>query len=308
MTVTESDRDLGSVALGSTTTVDFAVANHGRQPLRLTLTSGTKDLTEVPASLEVAPGGRNTIRIGLDTWSLYGPSDIKVTYSTNDPAHPALDLNIKALVEPKVIAWPGNARYEFVQMENAGAIAQTLWATDGGKFTVTAVESPYSWLTASFHEATEAERIKDKPGTQWRVDTTIQPNAAVGPIAVMLKVKLGGTAQPELRFPVSGFVRPLFAATPPSADLGVVRLGQGLVQSGIFVQNFGTEKIQLTKVTSDIEGLEAAIESDDGHMYRVRLKLTDAAKEGPFAGTILLLTSSEKQPVIDIPLRGSFAK
>lgn len=307
VSVTDPVRDLGIIAVGSPAITRFPVANEGSEPLRLDLTSRHQDL-RVPQSVEVAARSRGEIRVELDTWTLYGPNDVKITYATNDPARPSVHLGIKVIVEPKVVAWPGRARYEFVQMEKAGTIAQTLWATDGGEFTVTSVESPFPWLTTSFREATETERIKDKPGAQWRVETTIQPDAAVGPVAALVKVKLGGSQQPELRLPVTGFVRPLFAATPASADLRVVRLGKPLERSSISIQNFGTEKIQLTRVTLDTEGLEPAIEFDDGHMYRVRLKVTDEAKEGPFTGTIRVFTSSEKQPVIEIPLRGTFVE
>lgn len=303
-------RDLGEIAEGAEAAAEFDVNNAGAGILELKLTrppAGLRNAT--PATLTIQPGRSARLLLEPDTWAVFGPAEVKAVYATNDPLMPQVTFTAKFIIRSYVVANPGYARYNFVQGEGAGTITQTLWTIDGKDFAVTGVESPWPWLRVEFREAAAAERLP-REGSQWRVDTTITPSATVGPISGNVRVFLTHPEQKELHIAVGGFVRPIFAVTPPSADLGVVTIGQPLAKSLIDVQNFASETIDLLGASIDVPGLSVAIEPvTPGRRFRVRVRTEDgAARDGAFAGTIRVTTSSERQKVIEIPIRGSFVR
>jgi HYDIN/CFA65/VesB family protein len=303
-------REAGIVGDGEYGAADFIISNAGRQNLHLKLISKSDGVKSVPPeSLDIAPHKKRTIRVDVDTWRVSGDARVDIRYATNDPARPSITLALKINVKSFVSASPGFARYVFVQQERPGTIVQTLFPTDGAPFKVTAVRSPVSWLTVSFRRATDVERVSKLPDPQWRVEMTLLSNAPVGAIEEIVRIDVDHPRQKEVRVPVTGFVRPIFAVTPLAADLGRVKLGQPLAQSAIYIQNFATEGISLSQPTVDVPGLAVTIETvTAGHAYRARVSLTSDAKEGPFAGTITLRTSSTKEEYVEIPIRGEFIR
>jgi hypothetical protein len=308
--VNSAPKDLGVVADAAPAFASFEIGNDGDQPLHLTLFARTRGIKGNPReSLDVPPKGRTTIQLEVDTRDVFGPAEVGVQYATNDPANPRVALKVKIVVKAFVLVRPGFARYDYVQEERPGLVGQTLWSADGQPFAVTGVDSPAAWLAVSFRPAREEEREKEIPGKQWRVEVTIMPNAPVGPISSTVTIHVNHPLQKEVRIPIGGFVRPVFAMTPPFADLGKVRIGQALKQNAIEIQNFATEKIDLTAVKVSVEGLKVAIENvEPGHRYRLRVSIAEHAPAGPFAGAIVVTTSSQKEQYIEIPIRGEFVE
>lgn len=305
-----TDRDAGTVGEGEPAGASFSIGNQGNRTLHLSLSSKSDGLrNDPPLSLDVPPRQKKTIRIDIDTWKVTGKTTLTVTYGTNDPAHSSVALAIGVVVKAFVVANPGFARYTYVQQEAPGSVIETIFAVDRTPISVTAIHSPVPWLTVSFRQATDDEGMAALPQPEWRASITIQPNAPVGPIAEVVRVDVDHPLQKEVRIPVSGFVRPIFAVTPVAADLGRVTIGRPLGQSGIYIQNFASERIDLTEPQVNVAGLAVTIETiDPGHQYRARVSLTDEAKEGPFAGTIVMRTSSAKEPYLTIPIRGEFIR
>ena len=134
----------------------------------------------------------------------------------------------------------------------------------------------------------------------------------------MLVLELGGQAladhvrivtnHPKQRLvtiPVSGFVRPVIAVTPASADFGQVELKEPLTRT-LNVRNFATEAIKITAADSTVAGMKTAIEPvQDGREYTIKVTLASGMPKGPFQGTITLRTDSPKKPAITVPIEGS---
>ena len=198
---------------------------------------------------------------------------------------------------------PGQARYVFVQRIRDGLIAQTVWATDGGDFRVVGLESPHPFLRATFREARPEERRSDVPGRQWRVELTLPADAPVGPLGGHLVIRVDHPRQKAVLVPVSGFVRPLFAVTPPAAHLGSVRVGARL---SLHVKSFAEEPVSLVEAASDVPGVRAELTPiEPGRAYRLRLTLEAGVPAGEVTGSVRIRTDSPRQPVIEIPLSGT---
>jgi hypothetical protein len=303
----EPIKDIGFVAKGEMAAYDFAIRNEGDAPLQIQEVRASCGCTVADYDKVIAPGQTGKVRVSVDTATFSGAIAKGVTVYTNDPAAPQMELTIRAQVEPFIKAKPGYARYITVQGESKeGTIVQTLWTPDGSPMKIVKAESPYPFLKVDFHEAKPEERLKeiaDQP--QWKVEMHLSNDAPVGPLTESVKIYTDHPKQKLVQIPVSGFVRPMVAVTPPVADFGQITVNEPLRKS-LDVQNFGTEPIKLTGALSSIQGIEAKIEPvQDGRKYEVWVTVKPEVRKGPFNGKLSLTTDSLKIPRIEIELKGT---
>jgi len=297
--------DVGSVAKGDNVNHDFVIKNDGTLPLEISKVQPACGCTVASFDKTIAPGKSGVVHLVVDTSTFNGPIAKGVTVYTNDTASPQIQLTIKAKVEPYISVKPGYARYIVVQGEPVdGDIAQLLWSSDGTSFDVLSVDSQLPALKVSFREATDKERLPDIKGKQWRVEMLLSNNAPVGPLANYVTVHTNHPKQKIVQIPVSGFVRPVVAVTPPVADFGKIELKEPL-KKAILVRNFATESINVTRIDNDVKGIDAKLEPVTvGREYQVRITLNPELGKGPFSGKIKVHTDSPKTPVIEVEIKG----
>jgi len=299
-------KDLGVIAKGEKATHDFVIRNEGDTTLEITAVRPACGCTVAQFDKTVAPGKTGTVHTMIDTASFNGPISKFVTVSTNDPATPEIQLTMKLTVQPYIMVKPGYARFITVQGEaKEGDIAQTLWASDEAPFNVLKVESPLKALAVSYREATEAERKPEGKGKQWRVEMKLSNSAPVGPLADYVSVYTDHPKQKIVQIPLTGFVRPVIAVTPPVADFGQVELKEPLTKS-INLRNFATEAINVTKIDSSVKGIVAEFTPlEAGREYQVRLTLKPEMGKGQFSDRLTVHTDSTKVPVIQVDVKGT---
>jgi hypothetical protein len=303
----EPIKDFGVVPKGEKVVHDFMIRNEGDLPLEITEVRPACGCTVVDYDKTIAPGKTGKVHAEVDTSTFNGAVAKSVAVFTNDTDHAMIELTVRAKVEPYISVRPGYARYIVVQQEaQAGTITQTLWAPDGTPFDVVSVESPFPFLKTSFREAKPEERIPDIQGKQWRVDMMLaNDDAPIGPLADHVRVVTTHPKQKIVAIPVSGFVRPVLAVTPPSADFGTVELREPLNKT-LNVRNFATEPIKVTGVESSLPGLKTKIEPlQEGREYLVRVTFAPDMAKGPFDGKLTIRTDSQKTPVIEVEMHGT---
>jgi hypothetical protein len=293
--------DVGSVAKGDSVNHDFVIQNDGAAPLEISKVQPACGCTVASFDKLIAPGKTGIVHLVVDTSTFNGPIAKGVTVYTNDSDTP----QIKAKVEPYISVKPGYARYIVVQGEPVdGNIAQILWSSDGTPFDVLSAESQIAALKVSFREATDKERLPDIKGKQWRVEMLLSNNAPVGPLTNYVTVHTNHPKQKIVQIPVSGFVRPVLAVTPPVADFGQIELTEHL-KMALLVRNFATESINVTSIENSVKGIDAKLEPvQAGREYQVRLTLNPELGKGPFSGKITVHTDSPKTPVIEVEIKG----
>lgn len=300
----EAVKDLGIVPKGDKVKVEFEIKNTGTVPLEIHEVRPACGCTVVDFDKLIAPGATGKVRAELDTTNLYGANSKTVTVFTNDPDNAAMVLTIKSDVKPYLAAVPGYARFNTVQGEKEGTVTQTLWAEDGEDFKVVKVEAPFAFTQASFREAKEDERNPDGQGRQWLVDLTLASDAPVGALSQHLVITTDHPKQKLVKIPVSGFVRPVLAVSPPTANLRTFDQAEGR-RSNVLVRNFASEEIELTDVKSDLEQVKVfLVPVQEGRRYRVNIEAVPGMKKGPFTGTITVKTASQKVPSLEFPVQG----
>jgi hypothetical protein len=300
--VAEAHHDLGMVGLGEPATAEFVVSNDGDAVLELKKPETSPGLRVSSFDAAIAPNSVGRVKMEVDTFAC-GPR-VTAAFATNDPAMPVLRLTVAIDVKAFVAATPGYARYLTVQGEREGTITQLLLAPDGSDFRVTSVDAPYAHLRTSFREARPEERETSVGGRQWCVESTLDSNAPVGDLAGILKIHVDHPRQKQVLIPVSGFVRPILAVTPPAARLGDLDLAQPHVAS-FFVKNFAEQTFAITGAASDVAGIRAeVVPIEEGRTWTLHVTVLPEAAVGEFNGSIRLKTANPKLLFFDLPLSG----
>ncbi len=305
---TDSMKDVGKVAKGEKIKLDFEVKNQGTAELVIQEVRPSCGCTVASFDSKVAPGASGKIHVEVDTVDFAGPIAKTITVLSNDAGTPRLTLTVKAKVEPQIDVFPGYARYIYVQDHEPGALKQWVWSDSYEDFKVLGVTSPYKFIQATFHEAKPEERRAEVPAAwkQWIVETTIEPNAEVGALREFLVVKTNHPKQPEVRIPITGFVRPVMSVTPYVADFGSLQMNESGRDLSLVLVNFGDPAIEVKKVTTAVPGVEATIKPiEAGRRYEIKLALTPKMPKGKIDGVVKIETTSTKTPIVEVPLRGT---
>lgn len=304
LTVTPGSVDLGVVGFGEPAVAEFVVRNDGGAPLTLATTRLSRASRVDGLVPALAPGESVRLRFSIDTFEGDGNRVQSFTLVTNDPENPRVVLDTRLDVRPFLVVRPGYARYIVVQHAREGTIAQTIASTDGITFKVLRVESPSPTLRLSFREARPDERLPSMAGSQWRVLSTLASDSPVGALTGHIVAHTDHPRQKRAFIPLSGFVRPIFAVTPPEARLGeLLRSRPNPIH--LNVKNFAEEEIEVTGVSTDVAAVKVDVQSiERGRSWRVRLFPSPEAPAGPFEGKILVDTANPRVPRIEIPLTG----
>lgn len=294
--------DFGIVARGDVVVTEIDVENAGDAPLQILDAKSTCACAVPEYDRTIAPGETGKIKVTLDTIGLEGGQSRNIRIFTNDPENPQVDLTVRVESRPYIAAQPGFARYVVVQgFEREGVIPQRLFAPDGSDFVITGITSPNPALKVSFHEAEGNERDPRIAGKQWIVETNLSSDAPVGALSGYVKIATTHEKQKLVPIPVSGFVRPVFAVTPPEGG------HTGTVPKAIqyHIKRFSEDPILLTGVETDVVGVTAELQDGgDGRTSFVTVRFTEDMPKGPYKGEVKILTSSDRAPFVTLPIEG----
>lgn len=299
--------DLGVITRGETATYDFAIRNEGDEVLEITDVRPACGCTVADYPKTIAPGESGILHAEVDTTDLKGATAKGISVYTNDPENPRLQLTLRIRVQEYLIFNPGFARFVQAQGAGVGAVDEIFFSSDFDDLQIEKVESPYPFLEVSYREATPEERWEGGAGRQWFFELALDyDHAPVGPIAGEVVVHTNHPKQASTRLPVSGFVRPMLAVTPPVADLKAVEVGDEPQTARLLVKSFAPFPVHVTGVETDVPGIEAAVTTaTDGKVYIVELTLSPEMPKGEFSGKVTIHTDAEREPVVLVDLKGT---
>lgn len=296
--------DVGAVNKGERASYEFTVQNEGDQVLQITEVKPSCGCTVTEYDKTIKPGGSGKITAVVDTTNFKGPIAKSVKVFTNDPINPRVNLVIKANIKTHVEIEPGYARFVAVYGEPNAKSVQRVWSKEKPDLEILGAKSPYPHVKVAYAEATTDEREGGVSGNQWRITVELDADAPVGPMADYIDVTTDHPERQTIRIPVSGFVRPVLSVTPRVADFGRREVAEPQTAS-LEIRNMSKSAVDLAEISTDIQGLQAEIEPlEEGRLYKVLLTLKPGMKKGRFRGLVTINTTSNKQPVLEVNVKG----
>ena len=302
--VQETIKDFGVVNRGDRVVHQFRIDNAGSGQLEITEVKPSCGCTVADYDKTIAPGSSGMLKATMDTSNLKGGIAKAVRIYTNDPVNPEVNLVMKANVKSRVEIEPGYARFVAVYGEPQKTIVQKLWSADHPDLEILDVQSPFPFVKTSVRESPAEEREKGIEGRQWQIAVKLDQDAPVGPMADFIVVTTNHPELKTVRIPLSGFVRPVLSVTPRVADFGRREVTEEQTAS-LEVRNLGSTAVELREISTDVTGLDAAIEQlEDGRLYKVLLTLKPGAPKGEFEGSVTINTTSPEQPTLEVSVKG----
>lgn len=297
--------DAGIVARGAKISHEFILRNVGVEMLQLYEVRPDCGCTVVSFDATIPPGGEGKVRAELDTEALPPGAIAKgLTVMTNDAANPMLHLTLRAQVQAALDSQPGYFRFIHTRGAPAESAKQVVWSSDHPDLQVVSVASSLPSLTVSFRPATPEERESQGRGKQWVVVGTLAEEPSLGPLTGEVTVETNHPRQPTLHIPVTGYIHPLLAVTPPTADFGTFSGGEAR-RASVLIKNNGTAPLRLLAVDTDVRGLSARIEErEKGKRFDIALTLEPGVPKGAFSGALRVRTDSPRQPLLEVPVKG----
>lgn len=297
--------DAGTVARGERVTADFRIDNQGEADLVIKSVQPACGCTVASFDSRIAPGESGRVRAVVDTETFAGPIAKSVTVLSNDPVSPRLLLTVKVDVRAHVLVQPAYARLLHTRTLAPPTTGLTVASPDRDDLRILEVVTPEKWVSAEVRPATEAERIAEGIGEQWRIVVGLDAAAPVGPLRDFLEVRTNHPGQAKLLVPLSGMVRPVLHLTPEKADFGHLVLAGQARELVLTLLNFGEAPVTLGAVTTSVEGASVEVkEVEAGKRWRIALRLPATSPKGKISGELRIETSSPEMPRLEVPVSG----
>ncbi|HVT05342.1 MAG TPA: DUF1573 domain-containing protein [Thermoanaerobaculia bacterium] len=315
--ILEPVKDYGTVPKGTKIDWAFQVKNSGTSDLEIKSAAPSCGCTVTDFDKVIKPGQTGKITAHVDTVAFSGPISKHVTVMSNDPATPATQLTLNAVVKPYVEALPnGFLRFNVLQgAEQTQTV--TLYSEEDQPFEIRGVDvPPGEYVKVNYVKIDkDTERVPaGKEGqTQYKVNVTLGgPKVPTGPMSDHLVIHTNSKFQPDYTISLSGVVRPTYMVMPTVLNFGEVSSADPSATRTVTVQSndkVTPDQFKVSKVESSVKGLVAVAKaSDQPGMYEVNVKVDKTAKLGDFDGTLKIYTSDKLNPVTTVPLKGTVTK
>ncbi len=307
ITIEEPIADLGIVVKGDSASHEFVLRNTGDATLEILEIRPACGCTVVDFDKTIEPGESGTVQATLNTAGLRSGDGSKgISVFTNDPENPRIQLTMQAKLRDYLVFNPGFARFVKGKGHGPGEVTQIFFAPKFDDLKILKVESPFPHLAVDYRPATEEEHRNEGAANQYVLTLTFDyTQAAVGPLIGKLAVHTNHPKQKIAWLPVSGFVRPLVAVTPPQAHYGDIEDPEAMTTNFV-VKSYAPFDVKVTKVSENLEGAQATVVPiEEGKSYNVQLTFDPEMPKGKFTGQLEIHTDSKIAPLITVDLTGT---
>jgi len=308
LVVQQDTVDLGTIREGVKARAIYLLENHGQADLVITDLRGDCGCTVAtltPEQKTIPPGGTQEVEVVFNSQGRPGPQTHTIQIDSNDRKRRSTPLTLKVEVVTLVQITP-SARLDFRNARRGEVLARTL--------NVLPTEAKAGLEIVSFTLPGGALKVTPQPIVRgeaqgYELRFQVDENAPLGEVLSngRLTVRVGDQEETKaiaVRGTVLGdlSVRPsivrgsLEAPTPRGMELRPV------VVSSVSGKPFRFEGIDagLNFVTTVEAGAE-------GNGYTVKIKIADAAPDGPCASMLRIRTDSPVQPLIEVPVYANVA-
>ena len=301
----ESDKlDLGTVKRGDVAKATIVVRNEGDAAFQiLKIQSSCPCATAeqpTPETAVVKPGGQYIVEVKYDSKDRIGPQAAVIAVMTNDPANPALTVDLTVIVESLLIVRPPNGVI-WGMSPRGKELKKTLeFAPGDGKQSIELLEISVQ------HPGVQVRTQKiDRGGENVIVaHFTLSADVPLGALdsTIDARVLIGGE-EAKGRAPFHGDVIGEGLVSPPSiiSPKTAYALGQRISEITVQSSTGGAAPALLGAMA--VGPLRAVImKTDDAKAHTIAVHVADDVPAGAQSGTVYVMTDSADQPITAIPV------
>ncbi len=306
LVLVEETKNVGTVAKGEVIEQDFLVRNDGKADLHITDVKPACGCTVSKYDKVIKPGETGKVHLTLDTKAFQGPISKSALIVTDDPSTPQVTVFLSAYVKPYVEMLP----YGFFRLQGLvgeEVSSEITLASDEPDFKVTKVEAPHEYLSASFAEVAEKDRIAGKGARQYKVTLTASKSTPMGIPQGVVRVLTTLPKQPELQIAISGSIVDAVGVIPSQVTFGTFDPKEGTMTKEIDVinRNAKNPEFKVTGVESTVPAVKAEVKPIDKTRVKVVLSVDPGlAKKGPFDGALTIKTNDGTKSELKVGLKG----
>ena len=299
--------NFGKVIQGSSVEPEFVVKNDGSAALQIQKVNMTGPIkivvTKMPS--HIAPGAEGIIRLKLDTSKINGEIDGEISVSLNDPSLPEAQLELRGQVVGPIELSPMPAFFVAAQRGENKSSSIEIINHEPEPIRIEKIEH------ASTRFTTGLETIKE--GQHYRLNLTLDSNAAAGRQADTILLKTSSKSTPQLKVVANTYLHERVYAFPDAVDFGKFSLDQvrqnpnllqQIAQQFMVYQKGGSDF--RVEVSTDLPNLNLkAVRGAAGDRYQVVVNLIrEKLQPGPIKGSIFIHTTDREFPKITVPVSG----
>lgn len=290
------NHDFGTVYSGEKAEHLFKFENRGKSDLVIKQVRTSCGCTAAASTKEnIPPGGSSEIKATFSAGQ--DPARVKkeITVTTNDPVTPQVKLSMAGNVIKEVVTKPSWINFGAITKGDTGA--KTIEVSPGTDFNLelTGVESDNPDVTVAYK----------KDGKNYIIDVAMKANAPIGKQKGKITIATNSTRQRKIIIPFSGDITGDVLVSQSVLSYGIVSQGKESVRRLIVTLRKKEIDIKNVEITPAFFSANLQPKGNSDLPYReVEVKLNGDAPVGKVTGSIKIHTSSELQPVIEIPVFG----
>jgi hypothetical protein len=247
---------------GDSIKYSFTFTNTGNAPLIISaVRSDCGCTTANDWTRRVEPGKTGAIPVQLDVADNWpsGPVNKTVTVDSNDPANPAIVLQIRGDIWKPVDFTPMLASFNLIADAPAASTAIHIVNNTDSPLTLSSLQMNHP----NFRTLLQTNR----PGKEFELVITAQPPFTPGSLQAEIKLKTSAGAQPEIRVPVYATIQPIITVMPPQIVFRPRAPGMGYSPK-ITIQNNSTNSLKLSHPIINVRNVSVQIiEANPGQVF-----------------------------------------
>ena len=307
----ETNYDTGSVWEGSAASHTFTFTNTGNALLRINKVRTSCGCTAaVLSSTEIPPGQSGEIKATFNTRRYAGKQSKTIYVSSNDPAHPTVQLRLETTIKSAGTFSPRNLQFGSVPL-GQGATRTIKLVPGDGPIDITGISASPEIFQARIIAGEQTNRetaAPDKKALPIEIEVTVSPDAPIGNHQGTLTVSLNHphTSSLSARLfvkiegPVQYSPRMLFFNQEDQ---------EKKIAKTIRITNTSKKDLTILKTESTApEFLVKVINLQHGREFDLEISPGPDVAPGRYTGEIIVKTDSPGQEEIRIPIRSNAGK
>lgn len=300
ITFEKTEHDFGTVDKGDKVTHEFKFSNSGDAVLEISDVKASCGCTTVkPDKASYQPGESGVIPVTFNSSRFSGNITKTVTVTSNDSSEPKKVLRIKTFIateldiSPNFVSIPDVPRNNDVVTREVRVSSRQL-----EKLEISDLKSTDAFVKL------ESIRVNDK---EWKIVASVKGSdipAGRQSAQAQISFKTNGQKVKEGFFRVHARVAQPVQATPRSIFFFNSKKGESRETTITLTPNQNKE-FKVLKSESDVAFVSTEVQDDIDGVKKLKVRLTEAAKEGKFQGKITVKTDLDTMPELVIPIRGS---